>query len=73
MHIEPQRLEGDAVQLQIAAGEKCCGRPLASTSHHGCSGESHPTSPMEGHNGELTLGVSPSGGTRAVLLLPRQG
>ena len=30
-------------------------------------------SAMEGHNGELTLGVSPSGGTRAVLLLPRQG
>ena len=30
-------------------------------------------SAMEGHNGELTLGLSPSGGTRAVLLLPRQG
>ena len=30
-------------------------------------------SAMEGHNGKLTLGISPSGGTRAVLLLPRQG
>jgi C4-dicarboxylate-specific signal transduction histidine kinase len=30
-------------------------------------------SAMESHNGELTLGISPSGGTRAVLLLPRQG
>ena len=29
-------------------------------------------SAMEGHNGALTLGVSPSGGTRAVLLLPTQ-
>ena len=29
-------------------------------------------SAMDGHNGELMLGVSPSGGTRAVLLLPRQ-
>ena len=30
-------------------------------------------SAMDSHNGELTLGISPSGGTRAVLLLPRQG
>ena len=30
-------------------------------------------SAMESHNGELTLGISPSGGTRAVLLLPAQG
>jgi len=30
-------------------------------------------SAMESHNGELKLGISPSGGTRAVLVLPRQG
>ena len=29
-------------------------------------------SAMESHNGELVLGMSPSGGTRAVLLLPRE-
>ena len=29
-------------------------------------------SAMDSHNGTLTLGISPSGGTRAVLLLPRQ-
>jgi len=30
-------------------------------------------SAMESHNGELKLGISPSGGTRAVLVLPMQG